>query len=97
MNVKNTRMRRLQELPFVWSLALLPLGQNPTYCIGCIELPGGSSHRVPVPGSSQSNKACCFLQLESLSLHRASSPAAYSSNLCPTSPTVELLGDAWAF
>lgn len=26
MNVKNTRMRRLEELPFVWPLS--PLGQN---------------------------------------------------------------------
>src|SRR6266852_192968 len=50
-----------------------------------------------VPGSSQSNKACCFLQLESLSLHRASSLAAYSSNPPPTGPTVELFRDAWAF
>ena len=37
MNVKDTRMRRLQELRSVWPNS--PLGQNPNH-IGCIELPG---------------------------------------------------------
>jgi hypothetical protein len=37
MNVQNARMRRLEELLFIWPLS--PLGQNPTH-IGYIELPG---------------------------------------------------------
>jgi hypothetical protein len=88
MNVKNARMRRLQELWLLHTIGtMIGLRTSDVFIFLELFLP-----RELVPGHSQSNKACCFLQIESLLLHRASSPA-YSSSLCLTGPTVVPLSD----
>jgi hypothetical protein len=80
MNVKNSRMRRLEE-PLASPVTGTMIGPTISDAFNLLGL------FFPVPGHSQSNKACCFLQIESLLLYRASFPA-YSSSLRLTGFTV---------